>query len=91
MQRLRAIKNNSKEYDFGEYSASTTPIPAGGNFFVGNPVVYQDMRIHVGEFYHSTTIPEFNHLVPADLTNKLYSFFKSATIGGVLKVSWDRV
>ena len=82
MQRLRAIATDSKEYDFGKYSASTTTIPAPGNSFGGNPIEYQDMRIYVGEFYHAQFGTEFNNLVPTDDTNKLYSFFKSATIGG---------
>ena len=81
MQRLRAIRNDSKEYDFGKYSASTTTIPSAGNVFVGNPVEYQDMRIYVGEYY-SQGGPQFNNLVPADDSNKMYNFFKTATIGG---------
>ena len=82
MQRLRALANNSKEYDFGVYSASSTSIPSLGNSFVGNPVEYQDMRIHVGEFYSSITTPHYNHLIPTDTTNKMYHFFTSAAIGG---------
>ena len=82
MQRLRAIINQNNEYDFGKYSATTVPIPAAGNNFVGNPTVYQDMRIYVGEFYNSA-VSELNHLVPADDSNIMYSFFKTATVGGV--------
>ena len=37
MQRLKAIASQSKEYDFGKYSASTTPIPSPGNSFVEIP------------------------------------------------------
>ena len=83
MQRLRAIRNNSKEYDFGDYSGSTITIPGSGNFFVGNPVEYQDMRIHVGEFYNSPGSQQFSNLVPADDSNKMYTFFKTASNGGV--------
>jgi hypothetical protein len=64
-------------------------IPTSGNFFVGNPIEYQAMRIEVGEFYgdsvNSTlTItgntygsPQFANLVLADDSNPMYTFFQT--------------
>ena len=58
---------------YGSY-ANGLQIPTSGNFFIGNPIEYQTIRLEVGEFY-SGTITQFNNLVPADDTNPIYKFF----------------
>ena len=80
LQRIHSINNNDGAWDnitelYGSY-ASGLQIPAGGSFFVGNPVEYQTVRIHVGEFYTSD-VTQFSLLVPADTTNPIYSFFET--------------
>ena len=49
------------KYNFGSYINSTVQIPTAGSFFVGNPQVWQDVRLHVGQF-HSTLTVSYTHL-----------------------------
>ena len=65
-------------YNFGKYSNSATQIPSPGGFFVGNPQEWQDIRLHVGEFYARGY--EFDILSTTDELNPIYKFF--TTING---------
>jgi hypothetical protein len=60
---------------YGSY-ANGLQIPTSGNFFIGNPIEYQTIRLEVGEFYTAVD-PQFSSLVPADDTNPIYKFFKT--------------
>jgi hypothetical protein len=63
---------------YGTY-ADGLQVPTSGNFFIGNPIEYQAMRLEVGEFYGGGDM-QFNLLITADDSNPMYNFFK--TING---------
>ena len=71
-----SIDDKEDKYNFGSYIDSTVQIPTAGSFFVGNPQVWQDVRLHVGQF-HSTPLGNqpTDLLVPQDETNPIYKFF----------------
>ena len=71
-----SIDDTEDEYNFGRYIDSVTTIPSAGSFFVGNPQVWQDVRLHVGRFYPSPSGSEPSDLLVAqDETNPIYKFF----------------
>ena len=74
------------KYDFGDYLDSAIPIPTAGSFFVGNPQVWQDVRLHVGWFHPTPLGNEPTDLLTAqDETNPIYNFFTTCRgqLGGI--------
>jgi len=67
---------------YGSYT-SGVQIPTAGNVFVGNPVEYQAVRINIGEYYAGEGDPQFQNLVPQDITNPIYNFFTTLTPNGL--------
>ena len=78
-----ALWKDSPDYDFGTYAqtatASIIPTTPGGTFPATNQE-FQDMQIFVGQ-YESQNDPQFNMLIPTDVTNPLYDFFRTARQG----------
>lgn len=68
--------DDGDDYDFGKYEDSAVPVPPAGSFFVGNPQVWQAVRLNVGE-YHTSPLGNqpTDLLVPSDESNPIYKFF----------------
>ena len=79
LQKIMALHTNSDEYDFGSYSNSVVQIPSPGGSFTLNYQEYQDIRLHVGEYY-SQDDPQFNILTTTDVINPIYNFFTTVRL-----------
>tara|TARA_R110002110_G_scaffold3458_9_gene17686 strand:+ start:10262 stop:16573 length:6312 start_codon:yes stop_codon:yes gene_type:complete len=73
---MDSIFSDKDDYNFGKYIDSAIPVPPGGSFFVGNPPVWQAVRLNVGEFHLSSLGSQPSDLlVPSDESNPIYKFF----------------
>jgi len=71
-----SIDDTEDKYNFGRYIDSAVTIPPIGSFFVGNPQVWQDVRLNVGRFYSTPSGSEPSDLLaPQDESNPIYKFF----------------
>ena len=80
LQKLRAIKEEDPNYNFGDYTASTFTIPLTAGGLASQE--YRDVRIYIGEYYIQSG-PQYTILTTTTNANPIFRFFTSITDKGI--------
>ena len=80
LQKLRAIKEEDPNYNFGDYTASTFTIPLTAGGLASQE--YRDVRIQIGDYYTQSG-PEYTMLTTTTNANPIFRFFTTITDKGI--------